>query len=528
MNGYFQLLITEVGASVIIYPPTEGGTVLDANEVVAYLGRMNITTDIKIIHAAISGEKEITVPVTKNKTYPTNEKMFLEVSEDNMSVKARFYPPSKGTGKFMDKAEIVGDLKYHNITFGIIEETIDDFLANKEYCKDYIIALGKPMEVGKDAYIEYFFNTDTRVRPTVKEDGSVDFFHLNILNNVSEGELLARLHPEVPGVNGSNVFSDPIMPPPVQKGVIKFGRKIRLSDDKTEIFSEVNGHVSLVDGRVFVSDVYEVENVDTATGDIDYDGSVKVNGNVCTNFSVKAKGDIEVTGIVEGAYLEAGGNIIIGRGMNGMEKGEIVAGGNIISKFLENAKATAKGYVESETIIHSTVVAGTEVHVHGKRGFITGGKVSACSLVQAKVFGSDMGATTTIEVGPNPELKVRAQNLRQELSDIQKSIKKVDPVVLAAAMKLKSGVTFEPDQMVHMKKLADESRNLHNTMNEDLFELNEIESILDIESEAAIEVTDVMYPGTILVISEATMTVKKPYKYCRFKKVRGDVKMEGM
>lgn len=73
----------------------------------------------------------------------------------------------------------------------------------------------------------------------------------------------------------------------------------------------MNGHVALVQDKVFVSDVLEVENVDTSTGDIEYEGSVLVNGNVLTNFSIKAQGHVEIRGVVEGARIEAGGDIII-------------------------------------------------------------------------------------------------------------------------------------------------------------------------------------------------------------------------
>lgn len=78
--------------------------------------------------------------------------------------------------------------------------------------------------------------------------------------------------------------------------VLKYGNNIEISEDNTTLVSLVNGHVELIEGSVFVSDVLTVENVDNATGNIDYEGSVQINGNVCANFQVKAKGNIEVKG----------------------------------------------------------------------------------------------------------------------------------------------------------------------------------------------------------------------------------------
>ena len=527
MNGYFRLSIGENGVAVKLFPPTDGGAALDANEVSQYLERQSIPCDIKAINAGIQSCSETTVPVSSRKMYPIGEKCTINISDDKMSATARFYPPSNG-GEDMDKAEIVAELRFQGILHGIQENIVDDYIANRRYCTDYEIALGTPMQYGTDAYIEYFFNADNKARPTVKEDGSVDFFNLNILNNVHEGDLLAKLHPEKKGEMGRMVTGDPIMPPPVKREIIRYERNSVISEDKTELTSAVNGHVSLVDGRVFVSNVYEVENVDNATGNIDYDGSVKINGNVNANFSVRARGGVEVVGVVEGAFIEAGGNIIIGRGMNGMEKGEIHAEGNIIAKFLENAKAVAGGYVESESIIHSEVIAGTEIHVHGRRGFITGGRVSAQNMIEAKVFGSAMGAVTNVEVGLDPNLKVKSQQLKEDIKQHTQNLKKIDPVVKAAAMKLKLGGSFEPDQLTYMKQLSDQSRQMHNAIDADMYMLEELESLLETGADASIVVTDIMYPGTILTISEASMNVKQQYQYCKFKKIRGDVKMEAL
>ena len=82
-----------------------------------------------------------------------------------------------------------------------------------------------------------------------------------------------------------------------------------------------------------------------------------------------------------------------------MGKGVLKCGGNVISKFLENATVEAGGYVECGSIMHSNVVAGTEVHVSGKKAFISGGKVTATSKIETRILGSDMGTDTVVEIG---------------------------------------------------------------------------------------------------------------------------------
>ena len=103
--------------------------------------------------------------------------------------------------------------------------------------------------------------------------------------------MLAQLIPEDPGEPGMNVFGVQIKPRAVKRAVLKFGHNIALSEDRMSITSQVDGHVMLVGDKVFVSNIYEVENVDNSTGNIDFEGSVQVNGNVCSGFAVSARGN---------------------------------------------------------------------------------------------------------------------------------------------------------------------------------------------------------------------------------------------
>ena len=99
--------------------------------------------------------------------------------------------------------------------------------------------------------------------------------------------------------------------------MLRFGNKIRLSEDGLSIYSEVDGHVSLVDGRVFVSDTFEVPPMWTPLPGISSMKETWWSRKCHHGVLGEGQGDIEVYGVVEGAYLEAGGQIILRRGMRG-------------------------------------------------------------------------------------------------------------------------------------------------------------------------------------------------------------------
>ena len=289
--------------------------------------------------------------------------------------------------------------------------------------------------------------------------------------------------------------------------------------------AQVDGHVELVEGTVFVSDELVVENVDNSTGNIDYDGNVQINGNVATNFQVKAKGDVMVKGVVEGAMIEAGGNIIIARGMNGMGKGVLKAEGNIVSNFLENVTAQAQGYVASESILHSKVTAGSEVNVNGKRGFITGGKVSATGSINVKTLGSAMGADTIVEVGADPGLKDRIAQLQKQIGEDTKALQSVQPVLLSIKQKLAQGAKLSQEQVQYVHSMAATNQQKTEAIAAANKELEDLQKQVGNPSEAVVRVQGEVYPGTRICIGDVSMMVQKPTHYCRFVRERGDVKM---
>ena len=506
----------------------KGETPLVVTEVADYLTQNKVPFNIAEINNAIITLKDVAIlELSKQKTLPIREQLVLNVTENKMQVIGRFYPPSSD-GVAMDMDEILSDLKFKGVTHGIDRDVIQQFLDERSYCTNIVLASGDEPRHGSDAYIEYLFNTDVKARPTLQEDGSVDFFHLNIINHVKVGDCLAILHPEDPGDDGKDVYGNVIKPRNVKRELLRFGRNINLSENRRELYSAVDGHVTLVENKVFVSNVMVVENVDLSTGDIDYDGNVQVNGNVCSNFKIKANGNVEVRGVVEGAEIVAGGNVTIARGVNGMSKGNIRAGGNVVAQFIENAQVEAKGYVETGSILHSKVSAGTEIRVGGKKGFITGGYVCATNLIEVKTLGAELGANTVVEIGINPETKRRYHELEEQVKQDEKTIRAAQPVLDAAKAKILSGVKLPPEQVKNIQELSTVVTLKKKGIELARKEMEQLNEIMNVSQEAQIIVKDKVYPGTKIVISDVSRIMKTQAQYCRFIKSQGDVTIVGM
>lgn len=524
-NGYFQLVNYDSGYGLKLYPPDDTGDELRVGEIADYLDGYGILYNRNKLEMLVMEEREMVYYLGSDPCPAYPESYLLDIAEDGMYATVRFIPPAEN-GQRLTFDDFLRDLRLRNIVFGIqVGELQDHFQSEGIYCTDIVLAKGREPEPGVDARIEYYFNTETHRRPMVCEDGSVDYFTLTIINQCKKGDALARIIPEVPGIDGSDIFGKRIKAKEPRRVTLKFGQNIGLSEDKRTIYTLVDGHVTLLEDKVFVSDVYEVKDVDVSTGNLDYQGSIQIDGNVTANFEVKAGGNVIIEGLVEGARIIAGGSITIGKGMNGAGGGMLKAGGDVLVKFLENARVVAGGYVHSGAILHSRVSAGTEVIVEGRRGLIVGGYVQAAKKIEAKSIGACMGATTILEVGVNPLIKTQFTRLQKTQADTLKTVQNAEVILANFKEKLGKGVQFNESQLKYMKSVAGLVQEKTAALKELEVRLEKLHRMMETQKQAEIVVNNEMFPGTTIIVGDATKTIQTSYHYCKFVREQGEVKM---
>ena len=176
MNGYFRLIHEDGKTGIQLIPPTEGGEPVSVSDVSEYLSQKNITYNKDVLYKAIaaSAEKKTVILLEKRTTLPERECYKFTITPDNMRAYVRFYAPSVG-GELMSADELINDLEIRGIRHGILKDEIRTvFAGRRDYGKDILVAQGTEPVHGTDAYIEYYFNTDKKAKPSLKEDGSVE------------------------------------------------------------------------------------------------------------------------------------------------------------------------------------------------------------------------------------------------------------------------------------------------------------------------------------------------------------------
>lgn len=530
-NGFFQLIIKSDGTYMKLFPPTGNGAAITYNEISEYLSDKRIYDyDIKALGQAITsaGETSAEVKLTPATVLPESEFVKISITLDRMQAIGRFYPPSTG-GHLITENDILNSLRLAGVRFGIIQENIEYFLKNKRYCEDITLARGRKVIEGTDAAIDYHFNTDNTLKPKENEDGTVDFHQLDMISAINKGDILATLTPAVQGKPGMDVQGNTIAPKKVVSRILRHGKDIHLSEDGLTMFSDVSGHATLTDDKVFVSNTYEVlADVDASTGDIHYEGNVTVKGNVNSGYTIIARGDIIVNGVVEGATLKAGGQIILKRGMQGMSKGKMEAESNIITKFIENAEVKAGGYITTEAILHSKVSARGDITVGGKKGFVTGGEIHSGTTITVKTAGSTMGTSTLLEVGIDPSIVEEYRALEKSIMHMNADLDKLMPILETYKKKISAGEKFSQDKIDYIKMATNNCINLRNQIKEATTRYEKLRIDMSNCDTGCVRIENIAYPGVKIVISNVNYFIRTETHYSKFVRDRADIKVIGL
>ena len=272
-------------------------------------------------------------------------------------------------------------------------------------------------------------------------------------------------------------------------------------------------------GKITVETILVIPgNVDGRTGNVNALGSVEIKGNVEDGYSVTAQGKIEVAGYVGKANLNAGGDIIVSRGINGgegTEFGNITAGKSIWSSFIQNSQAIAGEFViVSAGIVNSDVVSQKKVLCKGRRAKIVGGHVRASEEVNAVILGSAGGSETLIEVGFDPAVKEEIEQLNETLNAVEEERDKVDLNLQGLKRQVRmqrKRLSKEKEQL--FEELRVQHNELHTKMESISSEIQKKQEYLDsLLTHGRVSAAKKVLAGVILRIRNVEFVVKDPFE----------------
>ena len=451
----------------------------------------------------------------------------VELADSEMKAYLMAYPPGDG-GADPSFDQIIAYLQMNDVVEGFSDESIMRFVDDPVYREAVLVAEGTPPEHGADASVRYSFELDPGQVRLKETDGRVDFKELNLVQNVVQGQVLARKEPAKRGEPGRTVSGKLIPANDGKDTDMPIGKNVRLSEDGTSAVAEINGQVVMAAGKISVEPIHVINgDVNLRTGNILFLGTVLVKGNVDDGFTVKAAGNIEVMGNVGKSQLDAEGDVIVHQGVAGRNEGVIRAGRNIWAKFIENARVESGDLVVvSDGIMNCTVLADRKIICRGKRASIVGGQLKAVEEIDAKTLGSVAGGETVLEVGYDPKRKEKLAGLEEqregygtELEDVKLNMGTIENLI-------KTGRTVSDDKKSYYTELKEKKVGLQGEIGSIDDEIQELrDHLANLKVTGRISASGTVYPGVRISIKEAFLEVRNEFRAVTFVSDKGTVKV---
>jgi hypothetical protein len=369
---------------------------------------------------------------------------------------------------------------------------------------------------GKDAYIKYEFETD-RTKLKVKEaaNGQVDFKELNLIQNVVAGQPLARKIPAERGKAGKTIFGKYLEATNGKDIAMPLGKNVKVAEDGVTILADTNGQVLLVNDKITVEPIMEVDGVNIKTGNITFLGTVIVKGAVEDGFNIKASGNIEISGTVGKSCLEADGDIIVSQGVIGRDEGKIKCGGTLWAKFIQNTTVISEGnIIVTDSIMNSDVSAQKRIILTGKRAQITGGHLFATESIVAKTIGSDGGGTETVlEVGFDPKAKHRLEELQDMQNDNVKQLDELELNISTLENQKRIRKSLSKDKQDSLEKLYEQKNSIIEQSDKCNEEISEIQARLrELKNIGKVYASGTVYTGVKIYVRDEKEEIRADTK----------------
>lgn len=503
------------GIFVKVKPPQGSGAPAQAKQLFDQLSQRGIDNyDKSLVQQAVKNADDKYIKIGDFDYNPANDAVStVDITDFDMKAFVVMRPPgNNGADATFDG--IVGFLKNNGVVYGIKEEVIRDLVDFPKYDDAVLVAEGTSPVNGADARIVYNFEVDRSHIKLKEKNGRVDFKESNLIQNVVEGQALAKKVPPEEGTPGRTVIGKYLQAKNGKDTHLSIGKNVKLSDDGNTAIATINGQVVLQGEKINVEPVYVVDgDVNLKTGgNVTFLGTVMVKGSVEDGFKVKASGNIEVMGTVGKAELDAEGDILVHQGIAGKHEGIVRAGRGVWAKFIENAHIeSGELVVASDGIVNSHVDANQRIICQGKRATIVGGRLRAAEEIHAKTLGSMSGSETVLEVGYDPKSTERVAELNERLGEIESELDKIkQDIATIQALKKKRNNKLPKEKIQYLKEVADKKKEIEGEKSEKEQELEDIQNYLaGLKVKGRVSASDRVFPGVKIVIKDQNLTVRQ-------------------
>lgn len=345
----------------------------------------------------------------------------------------------------------------------LIDDIVHALLSGKNEITNRRVLVGEAPKHGQDGQLILYVKPFA-LKPDVKEEAAErqKLTQLDLFDNITAGKVIGRVYPPKPGSSGVDIYGNEITSVPGKRVQLNVDQSITIKeisdgeDGYQMLIAEQSGYLIHSDGHLSIRSTLHINNdLDFHWGDIDFIGSVKVQGDVMQGFTIKAKNGIEILGSVRGGSLiSTEGNVNVRNYVYGGHQSMIMAGKNFYASVAQEVHAEVIGdiYIQKEANNCTLRTAG---FLYMPDGALVGGEVFTCRGIEAHTIGSEVGTRTLITLSSDVEASLAFSKILIEMELSIKEIKILRLKLGPVADILAQGIPFDRSKYERVAPLVE-------------------------------------------------------------------------
>lgn len=336
----------------------------------------------------------------------------MQVSPDSLELYLTVPDPWR-----YNRGQVVDLLRESNYLGPLDELGIDKLSRGEAVNTPVRVICGNAAIAGSDEEFYYHFES---IKPRVKNDAetvehepfAIDHRESRKVDRCEVGDVLVRIVRQRDPVEGVDVWGRVVEPPRGKELKLQAGQNVTLGPDGRSLIAAIAGvPIREPNGRISVTRALVVNGVNFKSGNIHFDGSVSIEGDIAAGFVVEATADIEVKGSIEHATVKAGGSIMVKGGVR--RQSQLFAAGAIEVRFVDSeSRLEARSTVTvTQDAIQCELIGDEGVYIGGQ---LVGGLARSAMHIQVTSLGCPRD-TPTRAIIDRPLTPAKVISLKEEL-----------------------------------------------------------------------------------------------------------------
>lgn len=398
----------------------------------------------------------------------------------------------------IDLESLARELEKQGIVFGY-EGYLEDLWQAIHEGRDLVgmdVAEGTPAQAGQVPVLYMFQRA---------ENGEVDIREAQNQKLYKAGDRVAEIRFE-DGAPGTTVEGKPVHARmPAAHAPFRAGEGIILKEDD-RFYAERDGLVAMEGQTISCESIYVHKgSINLASGNLNFDGAVVVEGDIEAGASVQVRGRLSVKGMIAAAKVRCSGDVEVQGGIITGDHGYLQVGGNLTCSYIENSHIQVKkNLTVARSIMNSSVIGGASILVtDSNRGLIAGGSVSAWSAIRVARCGLPQGQVTECRIGSDYLMERRILHLAKRKLRIQDYCRMIEATIAT----IEGSKSQKPETKDEIRTLQDRAKRAHAIVQALIQKQDHIERRMNWNTQATLVVSGILEKNVALTAAGKTIPI---------------------